>query len=425
MKKNSSGLLVAVLFLAGACARGSGPPVSANATIDGTVTSGAANLRVSVAGSSLSSPIDAKGSFVFVGVPPGATALHFSGTGVDATLSLGGLADGEHRHLAVSVSGSDAHEEAEQGETRFDGTVESIASPAIIVSGRTVITTSATQFERGGAAITLVDVQIGDRVEVEGTPQADRSVLARTISVEESESAADGGAAPVDDPAKVEFEGALTAIAGSQLTVDGVTVSISTTTVIENGDARADASALAVGQRLKIEGELQTDKSVAATKIEIHTASKPEDTHVTGAVAAIDTAAGTLTIGDSTVHVNGNTRFEGGDHQVNGLTDLKVGDKVDVEATVAANGALLAREIHRLDAPPLPEQVEVRGTITALDTAALTVQAKMFAVDSGTRMDSNGNTFKLSDLKLGDVVDVRGVARANGSLLATRIQREH
>lgn len=422
MKKTLSGSSVVALVLAGACG-GSGTPRSTiGATIDGTVAANPANLHVAVTGTTLSTTTGANGSFVLLGVPAGAASLHFSGSGVDATLPIGKLSDGEHRHLEVGVSGNDAHEDFEQGETRFVGTVESIASPAIVVSGHNVTTTSATQFKHHGTAITLADVHIGDRVEVEGSPQADLSVLARTISVEASEGETDGG---VDDPGSVEFEGSLSAIAGSKLTVDGVTVSISATTDIENGDAKADAAALAVGQRLKVEGELQADKSVAATKIEIHTASKPEDKHVTGAIAAIDTVAGTLTIGASTVKVDAKTRFESGDHQVGHLSDLKVGDKVDVEAAVDAKGGLLALEIHRLDAPPMPEQIEVRGAITALTSASLTVQTKLFAVDASTRMENRGAAFKLSDLKAGDVVNVRGVALADKSLLATRIQIEH
>ncbi len=391
--------------------------MSKGAIVQGIVA-GATGLRVAAAGTSLSSATDARGSFVLLGVPAGAAALHFSGSGVDATLPIGVLLRGERRRLAVSVSGSDAHEDMEQGETRFVGAVERIDSPSLTVSGRKVTTTSLTQFKRSGATITLADVHIGDRVEVEGTPQADQSVLARTITVEQAENEDDDGVE--DGHHDVEFKGTLTAIAGSKLTVNGVSVTISASTVIESRDAKIDASKLAIGQWLKVEGELQADKSVAATEIHVLAADRPEDVHVTGAIAAIDTAARTLTVGNSTAHVDAATRFDG----VNSLADLKIGDVVDIEASRAPDGTLLAREIHRLQAPPPPAQVEVRGAITAIAAASLTVQSKLFAVDGSTRMESHGRTFKPSDLKIGDTVEVHGVARPDGSLVATRIRLE-
>jgi hypothetical protein len=412
--------VVVLGLLAGACGRGSRAPVSTGAIVQGTVTA-PTNLRVAVSGTSLSSATDGRGSFVLLGVPAGAAALHFSGSGLDATLPIGALVEGEHRRLAVSVSGSDAHEDWEQGETRFVGIVESIVSPSLTVSGRKVTTTSLTQFKKNGATITLADVHIGDRVEVEGTPQVDQSVLARTITVEQAENENDDGIE--DGHHDVEFEGTLTAIAGSKLIVNGISVTISASTVIESGDAKVSAPTLAIGQRLKVEGELQADKSVAATEIHVLAADRPEDVHVTGSIAAIDTTARTLTVGNSTVHVDAATRFDGGD-QVKSLADLKIGDMVDVEASRAPDGMLLAREIHRLQAPPPPAQVEVRGAITAIDAASLTVQSKLFAVDASTLMESHGRIFKLSDLKIGDTVEVHGVARPDGSLVATRIRLE-
>jgi hypothetical protein len=412
--------VVVLGLLTGACARGSRSPVSTGAIVQGTIAA-PTGLRVAVVGTSLSSAADSRGSFLLLGVPAGAASLRFTGNGVDATLPIGALLAGERRRLVVSVSGSTAHEDTEQGETRFDGVVESIVSPSLTVSGRKVTTTSLTQFKRDGATITLADIHIGDHVEVEGTPQADLSVLARTITVEQDENENDDG--NEDGENDIELEGTLTAITGSQLTVNAITVTVSASTVIESGDAKVDASKLAIGQRLKVEGELQADKSVAAKEIHILAADTPDDVHVCGSIAAIDTAAHTLTVGESTVHVDATTRFDGGD-QVKSLADLKIGNLVDIEASRAPDGTLLAREIHLLHEPPPPAQVEVRGAITALDAASLTVQSKLFAVDASTLMESQGHTFKLSDLKIGDTVEVHGVARPDGSLVATRIQIE-
>src|SRR4029079_19331682 len=50
----------------------------------------------------------------------------------------------------------------------FSGTVESIAPLGITVAGRTVVTNADTRIKRSGQAITLGDITVGMKVEVEG-----------------------------------------------------------------------------------------------------------------------------------------------------------------------------------------------------------------------------------------------------------------
>src|SRR5258706_294379 len=94
----------------------------AGATIQGTVNANAvaagadvgmsslssANLRVTIAGTSLSTTTDASGRFTLTGIPSGSVTLRFQGTGVDATLRIDGLADGQALTGTVEVNGSHA-----------------------------------------------------------------------------------------------------------------------------------------------------------------------------------------------------------------------------------------------------------------------------------------------------------------------------
>jgi hypothetical protein len=419
---------IAVLGLA-ACS-GAGTSSSNNAVVDGTVT-GSTNLKVSVPGSALTSSTDAAGRFALVGVPSGTSALHFAGPGVNATLPITALMAGEDRHMSVSVSGDSATEHHECEDAEFKGAIESITSPTLTVSGRTVTTDSSTQFFSGGAAVTLDSFAIGNVVEVEGVPQADGSVLARKISLEGNDDAADAGDDNGDDhggqggqgggdDTNPRLEGTLSAINGTTLTVSGITVTTSASTVFEASDETHIAlTDLVVGERVEVRGTAQPDGSFAASKVEIDAeAGAPEDEHITGAVTAIDTVGGSITIGATTVLVTAATRLD----DIASLSAISVGDVLDIEATTAADGTLTATEIKKTSEMPPPLLVEVRGAITALDASSLTVAGKTFTVNASTRLDNDGATFTLASLKTGQSVDVRGTAQADGSLIATRVQ---
>jgi hypothetical protein len=68
--------------------------------------------------------------------------------------------------------------------SEFTGTIEAIAAPNLTVAGRTVVTDARTEIEGLHASIGLADLHVGDVVEVEGTRQADGSVLAQEIQVQ-------------------------------------------------------------------------------------------------------------------------------------------------------------------------------------------------------------------------------------------------
>jgi hypothetical protein len=434
MKKMNLISSIAVLSLVVACS-GSSSSTANKANVEGSVTSSTA-LKVSVPGSSQSATTDASGNFALIGVPSGATSLHFTGTGVDATLPIVALMAGEDRHIAASVSGNTADDHPERDGSRFTGTVQSITAPTLTISGVTVTTTSATAFtSNAGTAITLDSIAIGDFVEVEGAPQADGSVIARSIKQEDQE-LADGGE-PGDDNGHddagddhgggsgngtAQFEGSLTAISGTTLTIGGVTVTTTAATEIEGANETHIAlSALTVGEELEVKGVAQADGSVAASKIELQGAGDADldDQHITGAVVAVDATLGSVTIGTTTVLVTATTRFEG----LASLSAVTVGELLDIEATAAADGTLTATEIKAQAALAPPFQTEVRGPITALDATTVTVASKTFTVNASTRMDNNGDTFTLASLKTGQTVDVRGSSQTvGGALVASRIQ---
>src|SRR5947209_5217455 len=332
-----------LVLLAAACGStgdsSSMPAASGGAVVQGTVMGGGSqNMRVAVPASSAATTTDAAGGFVLTDVPKGAAALQFSGGGQNATLATAPMVAGEFRRLTVSISGASVTEHSEQTETEFEGTVDAIDGMVLTVAGRKVAVTDATRIRKDDAAATFADLVLGTPVEVEGTLNADGSVTASEISIEEKEEAE-----------RIAFVGTLTQIAGNTLTVGGRTANVGSSTVIVKGDATVTLADLKVGDRLLVRGTVQADMSINATRIRVlQREDEPEEMHVAGQVTAVD--ATTFTIGDTKIATDANTEFEGsGFHS---LADLKVGGFAFAEVMKQADGSLLAKEVRKFSPPP-------------------------------------------------------------------------
>jgi len=199
--------------------------------------------------------------------------------------------------------------------------------------------TDATKIRKDDAAATFADLVLGTPVEVEGTLNADGSVTASEISIEDR-----------NEAERIAFVGTLTQIAGNTLTVDGVTVHVGSATVIVRGDTTLTLADLKVGDRVLVRGAVQADKSINATRIRVlpREDEPEEEMHVSGKVTAV--GASSFTIGDTVIATDAKTEFEGSGFH--GLADLKVGDFAFAEVIRQADGSLLAEEVKKFTPPP-------------------------------------------------------------------------
>src|SRR5882757_6692197 len=273
-----------LVLLAAACGLASDPDsmpaANGGGVMQGTVMGGGSqNMRVAVPSSSAATTTDTAGGFLLTGVPKGAAALQFSSGGQNATLATAPVVAGEFRRLTVSISGTSVTEHHEQTETEFEGTVDAIDGAVLTVAGRKVAVTDATKIRRDDAAATLADLTVGTPVEVEGTLNADGTVTASEIRVEDR-----------NDVDRVAFVGTLTQITGNTLTVGGLTVNVGATTAIVKGDTTLTLADLMAGDRLLVRGAVQADKSIDATRICVlqrEREDEHEEMHVTGKVTAV------------------------------------------------------------------------------------------------------------------------------------------
>ena len=106
------------------------------------------------------------------------------------------------------------------------------------------------------------------------------------------------------------------------------------------------------------------------------------------------------------------------------VTNIPV--KVTVAPPLLVTFRVLARLVVKLPvAPPATAEVEAEGPITSITPPdRLEVAGKTVVVDASTRFGEHDRPMTFADLKVGDRIEVEGVAQADGTILAREIQRQ-
>lgn len=130
-----------------------------------------------------------------------------------------------------------------------------------------------------------------------------------------------------------------------------------------------------------------------------------EDQELKGTVNAITDAA--WTIDGRVFAITEDTVFEG---------DPQVGDFVEVKFHLDADGNAVADRIEKENDPNPDEGVEFTGIVEAIGDSSWTVSGHVLAVDASTEIDGAP--------AVGDTVEVHAVTLADGTLRASRIQKE-
>jgi hypothetical protein len=284
------------------------------------------------------------------------------------------------------------------------------------VGTKHVMTNASTFFKPSCSAVV-----VGATLEVEGTLQADGTIVAMKIDVEESEVEAD-------------VAGTVLAITGG--TCAGNNLAFSVTVAHPAGTMQVVANAatsfepacswVVVGAKVDVEGMLQAGGSMLAKKVDIEVS----EVHVQGTVLAVtggtcgaNNLAFSVTVtnpaGTKVVHTSASTMFKPS------CGDVAVGAKVDVEGLLEPSGSVLARhvDIEHGTGGGGGTAIDLRGTISGL---ASTAGCPVINFNLGaTPVRSQASTmFKPSCgvLKNGDSVDVTGTM-VSGTLVASKIDR--
>lgn len=130
-------------------------------------------------------------------------------------------------------------------------------------------------------------------------------------------------------------------------------------------------------------------------------------------------ASGEFLMGSVRIRAEAETEFEGGT-----VDEIAAGVRLEVEGSVRG-GVLEAEEIEFKDSVKLRSAVDTVSP-TASNAGSLTLTGLVglsVLVDGHTKMEGEGDLKRLSDLRPGDAVDIRGRPKSRHEMLATELKR--
>ena len=407
--------------------------VSTGTMISGTVlgmstasrwTTLASGLTVTINGGP-STTVDSTGHFTLQNVPTGRIDLHFTGAGIDAHLQLDNVAERQTITIVVRVTPTTAELENNEREDQnhnaeVEGRVASIAGSTLMVGTRTVNVTATTRIVHGDTALTMASIHVGDRIHVEGTVNG-AAIDAAKIEVQNGVETPGRG----DEQKEMEISGLISNKSG---TCPALTFTVGSTQVVTNASTQfkdTACSALANSMSVEVKGTMQSTGSVLATRVEAKNAAAAANVELKGAMSGKTGAcpALTFTVSSTTVVTDASTKFED-----TTCAALANGMVVEVKGTRQANGSVLAMKVEaddELAAPPAAgAQVELKGAISGKGG---TCPALTFTVSSMSVVTNASTQFKdvaCASLANGMAVEVKGTKQSNGSVLATRVEKD-
>jgi hypothetical protein len=166
--------------------------------LDAFGTLATSTLTVKITGTNISTTTDGQGQFTLTGVPPGDVQLEFSGQGTNAKIVISGVSAQDEIRISITLNGNNAHVDSERRNGREDrgkdheineaevkGAASALSgtcpSLTFTVQGTKVTTTANTKFD----GITCARVQNGTIVEVKGQRQADGTIAAAKVELDD------------------------------------------------------------------------------------------------------------------------------------------------------------------------------------------------------------------------------------------------
>ncbi len=381
MDRKLSGLFLAITILSAACGGNASSPLSPSgnppssapsttgATVLGTVRLGltapvvgssADPMRVEVVGTPIVSTVSAAGQFELGNIPPGQVRLRFFGAGADASVTISAVVSGETVTITVTVVGTSA------------------------------VINSESRSTQGQA-----------KQEIEGRVES----------------------LPPTQPA-------------GTLVVAGRTITTDAQTVIRQGSLTKTFADLQIGQRVHVRA-LVSGTALLASIIEIQNTQTDLPVEINGVVSGLTgtelafqfTVNGRLIKGDNLTIFYGNSTF----------ADLKNGVRVEVKGQ-QQDAIVYAARIHVEDEEDdddegedddddeddngQPGSIKLEGALSGLTGTCPAVSFTLSGKLVSTNISTMYKGMSCSTLANSLEIEVMGKIQSNGTVLATKIERD-
>jgi hypothetical protein len=357
----------------------------------------------------------------------GRTVQVETGSQFDGIIDLAGLAadlaGGRHPELEISGNldssgvlhatriAKTAPDFANNGPVEIKGAITSVGPGTFAIGGVTVNTTGASF-----AKMTAADLAVALLVEVKGTfnTAANTITNARIERKQAVEAQLNDG---------VLARGlAAGAVANDNFTLNGpngaITVKTNANTSFNKNGLSATPAIITVGTKLQVEGALDAAGAIVATKVSVEI---EKTVKLRGSLGAKDGTAGTVTVNGVTVSLVPVSRFI--DSSRAGLapftlTDLKIGDNVEVAGFVNTVGKVIVAQVQRFDLPV--KRTFIQGMVSASTANTMTILGISVTVGAGTQFEKpDGTPFPGGQAAfIGAIVPTVTVVKARGDFTA-------
>lgn len=296
-------------------------------------------------------------------------------------------------------------------DTEFEltGPVSDVTATTFVINGQ-LVDYSAAMLEGFVGGV----ISTGDLVEAEGTLNAENTLLASEVELEDDE-------LPGSDGDEAEVEGMITAVlSDTEFEVNGQAVVTDADTEYEGGTA-AD---VVLDAMVEVEGSLNADGAIVAEEVEFDFESNIEiEAPVEAATATTATVLGIV------VNTRDTTEYE--DDSVTelrqfSLSDVSVGDWVSIAAYQDPTGMVVASSLSRIEQQEL---VVLAAPVDSFEAPELNMLGVTVQTDAGTEFQNvdetviDSPTF-FSLVVPGQIVEVAGGIVGDATLLAVEAELE-
>ncbi|RMH66453.1 MAG: T9SS C-terminal target domain-containing protein, partial [Calditrichaeota bacterium] len=343
----------------------------------------------------------------------------------DRTLAFSDLAPGDYVEVEGSVVNDSLNyarkikresenDEDNHNKIKTEGAITALGTNWFEVSMYRIYVDDRTEYKSDDPQFGFASLAVGLSVEVEAVFMD--SVWTAMKVEDESERDHDND----HDSDEIEMYGRIDSLYDGGLVVNFTDIQVTENTRIKlRHDSEGTFSDLRTGMYVEIE-YYSTDSANVAKKIKV---KSPEENEVafTGAIDSV--GADFIDVLGIRVWVTVSTEIFDYQHQTLAFGDLEKGLRVKVKGMLQTDSSVVARRIKvkRFYTP----HVEVRGHVEAISAATLTVDGRVFQMDSSTViLDSMRQIISWDQLALGTPVEVKAGLRSDSLYYALRVRVE-
>ncbi len=294
----------------------------------------------------------------------------------------------------------------------LSGIIQVKTDSSITVNSVEVLVNSSTRItDRMRGTIVFDSLKVGSFVQVEAVSKQNGTLVASSIQL-------------VNVNSTIEMEGSITALTSNSFTVNGTEVFVDLNTVIYTQyHASLKFSDLKVGNKVSVKALLQTNSTYLAVSVMVITKNSYQEVEFEGTLQEV--TSNSVKVKDTVFFVDSTTVILKEGKGIITISQLAVGDKVEIRGFLKSDSTYLALMI-KVESENRPQKVlELEGSITAISSNNFVVSGVTCYVDSSTVFFADeGMMLGFSDLQVGDRVEVKALLQTNGTYTALRVKLE-